>query len=145
MKKVSILSVIIFAGCFILFAVCTESKAQSVAKVRKAIEESNQDYIRWFNNNHVDSLLSLYRDDACLLGQGCGKSAIRDYFESQMNTYTFKALQILSLSVGDSIAVEKGRWIMVFSTGDELEGVYMTEWRLTNKKWLIVNDIGTSK
>ena len=51
----------------------------------------------------------------------------------------------ISLSVSDSIAVEKGGWLIKFHSGEEVEGEYLTEWRLTNKKWLIVNDIGNNK
>ena len=141
MKKLSVLSVAIAATGFILLAVCLDSKAQSASKVKKVIEASGEDFVRWFNTGQVDSLLTLYRDDACLLTLGCGKEMIRDYYESQMKVYKFMEFNIISLSVCDSIAVEKGRWVISFNSGELLKGEYLTEWRQTGKKWRIVNDI----
>ena len=142
MKKVSVLSIAILAVGFILFIVCSDGKAQSPVEVKKAIEESNRNYIRWFNAGQIDSLLTLYREDACLVAKGCGQAYIRDYFRSQFNEYKFKQLDIISISVCDSIAVEKGSWFISLNSGGVLDGEYLTEWRFSDKKWLIVNDIG---
>jgi len=38
---------------------------------------------------------------------------------------------------------ETVRWLLRFDTGEEAKGMYLTEWRLTHKKWLIVNDISS--
>jgi hypothetical protein len=86
--------------------------------------------------------MTIYRDDACLVGQGCGKAYIRDYYASQMNAYRFEEMNAISISVADSIAVEKGRWVISLNSGGQLRGEYLTEWhRKDKKKWQIVNDI----
>jgi len=144
MKKLSILTVIFAATVLVLLTVCMDGNAQSETKVRKIISESNKDFVRWFNTGQVDSLITIYRDDACLVGQGCGKSYIRDYYRSQMNAYRFEELGAISISVADSIAVEKGRWIISTYSGGRLSGEYLTEWRRRDKKWQIVNDVSST-
>jgi len=142
MKKLSYLTLFVAAIVVILLTVCMDGKAQSETKVRKIITENNVKFKRWFNNGQVDSLLTLYRDDACLVGEGCGKSFVRDYFQYQMSVFKFEEMNAISISVGDSIAVEKGRWVGSLDSGVKLRGEYLTEWRRVNKKkWQIVNDI----
>ena len=48
---------------------------KKIADLRKAqglTQESHHqsDFIRWFNTGQVDSLLSNYSEEACVLGQG---------------------------------------------------------------------------
>jgi len=57
-----------------------------------------------------------------------------------VGTFKFLEFQVTSISVADSIAVEKGRWTVTMN-GAVFRGEYMTEWRLRNKRWFIVNDI----
>ena len=143
-KKLSILTLAFAATVFILLTVCMDGNAQSEKKVRQLITEANKDLIRWFNTGQVDSLITLYSDDACLLGNGCGKSNIRDFYESQMHIYKFEELIATSISITDTIAVEKGRWVVRFDSGGTLSGEYLTEWRRKDKKWQIVNDVSTT-
>ncbi len=145
MKKISILAITVLALSFILFTVCSESKAQTPTKVKKIIEESNRNFIRWFNNSQIDSLLTLYRNDACIVAKGCGKAFIYDYYKSESFRYKFKELNIISISVSDSIAVEKGHWVININSGEAFEGEYLAEWRFSSKKWLMVNEISNSK
>ena len=109
MKKLSILTLVFATIVVVLLTVSLDGNAQSEAKVRKIITEHNADFIRWFNTGQVDSLLSNYSEEACVLGQGCGKSFIREYYQSQMHIFKFEGLTISSVSVSKSIAVEKGR------------------------------------
>ena len=145
MKKISILAITILSVSFILFSVCSESNAQTPTKVKKVIEESNLNFIRWFNNGQIDSLMTLYRDDACIVAKGCGKAYIHDHYKAESYRYKFRDLKIISISVGDSIAVEKGRWIINLNSGETFEGEYLAEWRFSSKKWLMVNGISDSK
>lgn len=147
MKKLSILSVTIVAIGLGLFMLCSESKAQSTLKVKKIIEQANKNYMRRFNNGQVDSIMVQYREDACLLPSPiCGKTDIRQYFKSEVNQ-GYKIIEITTLSVGvaDSIAVEKGEWMIRKDSGEEITGMYLTEWHYSNKKWLIVNDLSGAK
>ncbi|MFA6581080.1 MAG: helix-turn-helix domain-containing protein [Paludibacter sp.] len=145
MKKITVLSSAVLVVGFVLFSVCTESHAQTKANVTKIIEKSNKEYIRWFNDGKIDSIMTQYRDDACLVAKGCGKSFIHDYLSSESRRYRFKELSILSISISDSIAVEKGRWVVSLYSGGDFEGEYLTEWHLSKGKWLMVNGISDSK
>jgi transcriptional regulator with XRE-family HTH domain/ketosteroid isomerase-like protein len=147
MKKISILSVTALAIGFGLFMLCSESKAQETSKVKRIIEQANRDYMRRFNNGQVDSIMVQYRADACLLPLPiCGKTEIRQYFRSEVNQgYKIMLIKTLSVSVADSIAVEKGEWMLRKDSGEELTGMYLTEWHYSNKKWLIVNDLSGAK
>ncbi len=141
MKKLSILTLAFAIMVLVLLSVCLDGNAQSEKKVRKMINEKNVEFVRWFNTGQVDSLMSNYWDDACSLGDGCGKSIIRKNFESQLNVIKFEQLRAVSITVADSIAVEKGRWIVSLYSGGTLSGEYLSEWRRRDKQWKIVNDI----
>jgi len=144
MRKLSILTLAFAATVFVLLTVCIDGNAQSEKKVKQTIADSNKNFVRWFNSGHVDSLMTIYRDDACIMGVGCGKIIVRDFYESQMHVYKFEEMNVISISVAGSIAVEKGRWVISLYSGGTLRGEYLTEWRRTDKKWQIVNDISTS-
>ena len=144
MKKLSYLTLFVAAMVVILLTVCMDGKAQSEDKVRKIISENNVTFVRWFNTGQVDSLMFLYRDDACLVGHGCGKSFIRDYYQTQMSVFKFEEMNAVSISVADSIAVERGRWVVSLDSGVTLRGEYLTEWRRKDKKtWQIETEIST--
>ncbi len=144
MRKLSILSLTFAAMLLVLLTVCIDGNAQSEKKVKQLINNSNKNFIRWFNSGQMDSLMTIYRDDACLVGDGCGKAYIRDFYGSQMHVYKFEEMSVFSISVADSIAVEKGRWAVRLNSGGMLHGEYLTEWRRRDKKWQIVNDISTA-
>ena len=131
----------IAAIAIILLIANMDGKAQSPKKVKAIIQANGDDFMRWFNTGEVDSLLTLYRDDACLLALGCGKELISTFYQSQVTLYKFEEFRILSVSVCDSVAVEKGNWTVSLESGGVIRGQYLTEWRRTGKKWLIVNDI----
>ena len=143
-KKLSILTLAFAATVFVLLTVCMDGNAQSEKKVRQLITEANKDIVRWFNAGQVDSLVTLYSDDACLMGIGCGKAIIRDHYKSQMNAIKFEELSATSINVSNSIAVEKGRWVVTLYSGATLRGEYLTEWQRKDKKWQIVNDISAT-
>ena len=141
MKKVSSLSLPIVAIAIVLLALSPESRAQTNKKVAQIIEVGNKNLLSWFNSSQIDSILTLYSEDACLVAQGCGHPAIRSFYQSQSGTYVFEELQTTSLKVRRDIAMEKGRWTVRLNSGQTLSGEYLTEWHRFGKKWLITNDI----
>lgn len=141
MKKLSILTAFIAVAVIALLSVCVDGSAQSEKKIKNMINETNLNFVRWFNTGQVDSLMGTYWDDACVLGDGCGKTFIREFYKAQMEFISFEQLRAVSITVADSIAVEKGRWIANLHSGGTLSGEYLTEWRRRDKKWKIVNDI----
>ncbi len=144
MRKVSILTIAVLTTAVVLLSVSRESPAQSTRKAKETIEGASADFIQWFNEGNIDQLLMYYRDDACLLTVGCGKETIRSFYEGQSRLFRFEELRPTSVSVADSIAVERGEWTVRLHSGEKLRGQYLTEWRRTGKKWLIVNDLSGS-
>ncbi|HEY3406465.1 MAG TPA: helix-turn-helix domain-containing protein [Ohtaekwangia sp.] len=142
MKKISILTVLVCTLTFGFITIFSDGQAQSTEKVKEAIAETNQDFVRFFNEGKVDSLVAIYRDDACLPGKGCGKEVVLAYFQANMLVgYKFKSLNTSSLTVEKSVAVEKGTYTIEFKNGQQMSGDYITEWKLTDKKWRIANDL----
>jgi len=146
MKKVSILSVTTVAVFFLLFSVCTSISAKkTVADAKSAIDLNNKNFVRWFNAGQIDSIMPQYREDACLVARGCGKDFIYNYYKFDATRYKFIDVKTISLSVCDTIAVEKGKWKIKMNDIDMIvEGEYFIEWRLTNNVWLTVNEMSAT-
>jgi len=142
MKKLSILTLAFILIGLGINSLLSKSNAQSIDDITKIIEAKNTDYIQWFNDGDIESLVSLYREDACILPWGCGHEYIRHFLESEMNNrYEFKELKIESVSLSDTVAVEKGHFRILHQDMGLISGMYMSEWRYSDKKWLMVNDI----
>src|SRR6266542_682229 len=108
MKKITILSIMLSAIFFGLFFLCTESKAQKADKAIKAIEDLQNKCNKWINDGQVDSVLTLYRADAVVIPSCPSKIEIREMMKSAIDgRYKLIDFKTLSISVGDSIAVQK--------------------------------------
>lgn len=141
MKKISILSIMFCAIILGLFAICTESKAQKAEKAIKAIEDLQDKSNKWINKGQIDSVLTLYRSDASVIPSCPSLVEIREMMKSAIDGgYKLIDFKTLSISVGDSIAVQKYYDVYEYQ-GATYKQKGMTEWRLTKGKWLIVNDI----
>ena len=140
MRKITILTMLAFAVIFGVTSVTNVTLAQSDHKVAQEIKENNERFFEWFNKGEIDSLTDLYHPDACIISKGCGKNFIRNYYKAQSAKYKFAELKTTDVSVSDSLAVEKGRWSVVFNNGETFSGEYMSEWKLSNNKWLIVSE-----
>jgi transcriptional regulator with XRE-family HTH domain len=141
MRKITILAVtlsVIFLGTFVL---CSESKAQKAEKAIKAIEEAQDKGNNWMKEGKIDSVLTLYRDDATVFPNLSGKAEIRQMLQDAADGgFKLKEFRNISISVADSIAVQKYYDVYEFQ-GVEYHQKGMTEWRLKKGKWLTVNDI----
>lgn len=139
MKTTKMYTLAILTFCLTLLTV-TESKAQSTAEAREAIQTANANYVQWFNQGQLDSLMTLYHEDACVAGIGCHKNYLTDYYRVQMGRYTFKKLAADNISIEDNTAREEGKFIIQFASGNEVRGTYVTEWQYTEGQWQIRND-----
>lgn len=141
MKKITILAVtlgLVFAGVFIL---SSESKAQKADKAIKAIEEAQNKGNQWMKEGKIDSVLTLYRDDVTVFPNISGKAEVRLMLQDAADGgFKLKEFRTISISVADSIAVQKYYDVYEFR-GTEYHQKGITEWRLTRGKWLTVNDI----
>ena len=94
MKKVSILSVALFAVIFGISSITNITLGQSNSKVEKIIQNTNSDFLQLFNAGDINSLVNLYRDDACLVARGCGKEFIRNYYGAEATKYVITSYSI---------------------------------------------------
>lgn len=140
MKKISILSVGIFMLILGITSLTNNSFGQADAKVKKVIEKTNADFLQYFNKGEINALMELYRDNACIVSRGCGKEFIRNYYTIESGRYKFTEIKATSVSVSDTIAVEKGKWKALLNSGVSIGGEYLSEWRFSNKKWFIVSE-----
>ena len=141
MKKITILTVtfsVLFFGTFVL---CSESKAQ---KAENDIVMAQNNINKWMNSGQVDSVLTFFREDACVLPALKGKDEIREMLQAAVDGgYEVTEFRNLSISVGDSIAVQTYYDVYKFQ-GAEYRQKGITEWRKTKDKWLVVNDMATN-
>lgn len=143
MRKVTVLSIIILLVAVAVFSIRTDTHAQNTTRVKELIASSNKDFIRWFNDGQFDSLLTIYTDDACLVGKGCGKTFIGNYHRAAADEVIFKSLTTSSVTLSDTLAVEQGEFILAGKSGGEFRGEYLTEWVFRNNRWLIRKDLPT--
>lgn len=142
MKKISIITITIFTAVFLFITVGSESNAQTPDEVKRTIKMSNENFIRWFNAKQIDSLMTLFTDNACVVDVFCGRVLIEDFYQKMLQDDTkLKSLTSHSLTISDTIAVEKGRFVLISNIGEKTKREYQTEWRLRNNKWLIFRDI----
>lgn len=136
MKKISILSLLIFA----LVVTYLETVAQTAVRPKKDIIQSNKNFMDWFNSGQIDSITTLYADNACLDGRGCGKDFIKDYYKAETTQYKIQELITSEITIKDNTALETGRWKILLPSGMLLSGTYRSDWQLVNKKWVIVKE-----
>lgn len=140
MKKVTILSLTAFVLFFAASTLVNQTFAQSEKKVRNIIKDHNSNFVNWFNNANAESIAGLYKQDACIIGLGCGINFIKDYYNQTFEKYKVVEITTTHISLKAPVAVEKGTWKVQLNTGEIILGEYLTEWELVNKKWLIANE-----
>ena len=125
----------------VIFELISNSKMQSAAEVSEVIQKNQTNIKRWMNSKQVDSVLTIYSDDACILYSNCGKGQIRKMMNDIVNN-DYELLEYISLSinVSDTIAVEKYKNTYRYKGGIRSQ-IGITEWHFKNSKWLIVNDV----
>jgi transcriptional regulator with XRE-family HTH domain len=147
MRKILVLSTVISLIGLGLLIICSESKAQNLSQIKEIIEQQNKNSIRWFNTDQIDSLLNSYSNNACFYrfnySPFCGKSEIYYCLQNAMTSNLFSMIDInlISLNVADTIAIEKSITTSKTQTGEILKTVNMQEWHFIRGRWLIVNPL----
>jgi transcriptional regulator with XRE-family HTH domain/ketosteroid isomerase-like protein len=136
MKKISILSVMLVSLTALFSVVISDSNAQDAAALKKKIDDVNKNYARWFNNGQIDSLMTLYREDACLVGKGCGKAFIKNQYASMVGSFSFQQIVATDVTASESVATESGYAMLKLASGEVVRSEYLVEWRLTDGQWL---------
>lgn len=142
MKKLMILSSPLVVAIGALFV--TSSGFAQNAQVEKALSEANSDFVSAFNSGKIETVRATYLDNACSVPgpsqEICGSANIASYFtELYAHGFRFTDLKSKSVSVTDSVAIDKGTW-SASANGQKLSGTYLTQWRLKDGKWKIENE-----
>ncbi len=123
------------------FQVISNFKKQSAEEVSEIIQKNQSNIKKWMNNKQVDSVLTLYDDNACILNSICGKIQISEMMDNIVkNDYELIEYKSLSISVSNMIAVEKYKNTYSYK-GKTSNQIGITEWHFKNGKWLIINDV----
>ncbi len=131
---ISLISIVIFK----LFA---NYNTQSATEVKEIIQKNQSNIKKWVNKKQVDSVLTIYNDNACILNSVCGKVRIRNVIYDNIDKgYEIINYRILAISVSHTIAVEKYENIYTLK-GNTHKQIGIIEWHFINGKWLIVNDM----
>ena len=108
MKKLMILSIPLWSVLAILLLTGVDGKAQDKEKVQTYLNEANANFMMWFNAGKIDSLASIYLENACMMPDNYheinGREGIRDYYSYLYNQgFRFTQNQSKSVIIADSI------------------------------------------
>jgi transcriptional regulator with XRE-family HTH domain len=150
MKKLLILSVPFFIICTVLiFSFNENMKAQAKIALRDKFEKtsSHSKFIKWFNSGQIDSIASLYLENACMMPDNSpmlnGREQVKEYYKHLYNSgFRFSIVKSTSVVISDSIAVDRGIWSL--SPEINSSGYFLAQWHLIKGVWWIENEMTKS-
>lgn len=129
-------------------------------EVRRGIESQNAKAIRAYATGNADALAAIVAEDAWQMPPNLppmvGRTAILDFWRGAFGwgqwNFTFETQ---SVSVSGPLAVERGKYVLVFTAGPDAppgmrsfndRGNYLVHWRHeSDKQWRIVADAPVSE
>jgi ketosteroid isomerase-like protein len=128
--------------------------------VRQAIERHNVNAVRWYAAGDVDSLVSIFAEDAWQMPPNCpplvGRTAIGEFWRNAVGWGQWEfTLKTQAVDVSGLMAVERGKYVLRFTAGSgappgmssfEDRGNYLVYWRQdVDKEWRVVADAPVSE
>ena len=132
----------------------------NVDDVRQAIERHNVNAIRWYAAGDVDSLISIFAEDAWQMPPNSpplvGRTAIGEFWRNAVRWGKWEfTLKTQAVDVSGLMAVERGKYVLRFTAGSgvppgmssfEDRGNYLVQWRQDgDKEWRVVADAPVSE
>jgi ketosteroid isomerase-like protein len=141
-------------------AVATKARIQQESKeLRKVIEAYNADLGRYYASGDIDSIMSIFAEDARQMAPNApaleGREKMRAFWKLAVSEGKWNfALTTVSVVANGPLAVELGKYQVQFTPGPAAPsgmkasadtGNYVCYWRLDDDgKWRIVYDIATT-
>ena len=128
--------------------------------VRQAIERHNVNAVRWYAAGDVDSLVSIFAEDAWQMPPNSpplvGRTAIGEFWRNAVRWGKWEfTLKTQAVDVSGLMAVERGKYVLRFTAGSgappgmssfEDRGNYLVHWRQDgDKEWRVVADAPVSE
>ena len=104
----------------LVLATPVSGSREDADRVRGVIERHNANAVRWYAAGDVDSLVSIFAEDAWQMPPNnpalVGREAIRTYWREALawGKWDFK-LQVQKVDVSGPLAVERGKYILKFT------------------------------
>lgn len=129
----------------LIFKFLTTEDKQPRNRVAEIIHTNQSNIQRWINNKQIDSVLTMYSEDACILNTVCGKEQIGQKMKEILDSeYKIAEYNTIAITISNSVAVEK--YEMTYKhKAIEFEEVGIIEWQHIDKKWLITNNLYRNK
>jgi uncharacterized protein (TIGR02246 family) len=144
----------------LLLATRASGSPDAADRVRGVIERHNANAVRWYAAGDVDSLISIFAEDAWQMPPNnpalVGREAIRAYWRQALTwgKWAF-TLQVQKVDVSGPLAVERGKYVLKFIAGPaappgmpsfEDHGNYLVHWRReADGQWRAVADAPVSE
>lgn len=147
MRKVMTLTTVALAIaiCLMSFKTRETKNTQSSKEVRKTIEAIKANYQRWYESGMIDSCVTMFSDDVCLINNWLvltGKEAVREQLlKVRHHKYRDVDGEIESFSHSENIVIIRGSSTIKDIDGNVFHSKYMDEWHYMNGKWLEVNEV----
>jgi ketosteroid isomerase-like protein len=138
----------------------SKTKPVVAAQVRRIIDKHNTDLMRWYAAGDIDSVASVFAVDAWQMPPNAapliGREAIRKFWKDATvwGQWEF-TLKAEAVDVSESLAVERGKYILRFTAGPasppgmtsfEDRGNYLVHWHHeADNEWRIIADAPVSE
>jgi ketosteroid isomerase-like protein len=144
----------------VALSACASVPSQNLKDVRSIIERHNSDAARWYASGEIDSIASLFAEDAWQMPPNnpplVGREAIRQFWRQAVKWGKWQfSLQAQDVSVSGPIAIERGKYVLNFVAGPgappgmtsfEDHGNYLVHWRReSDGEWRAVGDAPVSE
>jgi uncharacterized protein (TIGR02246 family) len=146
--------------CCLLLSACASMSSDDASAVRRIIDRHNSDAARWYAAGDVNSVASLFAEDAWQLPPNnpplVGREAIRQFWTQAMKWGKWDfTLSAQDVSVSGPIAIERGAYVLKFTAGPgappglasfQDRGNYLVHWRHERDgEWRAVGDAPVSE